>query len=492
MNTRLRSAAIVTVLATFCAAAAPPADAQVLFQDDFEDAVVNADGTIQAWDGPGNPSSMYLTGTHAFSGRRSLELNYVPGTFGASFMYRLFAGRDHVYFRWYQRWSPGFVWEPSATKMVILRPMGGYPQFYPQVMWGRGEFAIQAQVIAEANWDSRNFAQNVGDPVKFASDRWYCVEVFVKLNTPGVADGQLAAWIDGDLKLSYGGREFRGATPEDPAPSTATIQAIGLTGYYGGITTVPQAQTSWQDDVVASLERIGPDLVAEDFEVTSGVLPGWDGPSNPATMYVSGERPFAGLRSLELAYTAGSRGAGYAYQHFAGQERVYVRWFQRWSANFVWDPWVTGLIGLRPPSSYPHFYPLVTAAGRGFAIQAQVLADRQWGSENFFENVGEPVALEPERWYCIEVMVQLNAPGQADGALAAWIDEQPKLLYEGRRFRGASATDPSPSGARLSQLFVNGQYGGQTTVPHFQTAWQDDFIISPQRVGCRVPARTVR
>ena len=483
----------ISTLALLCAVSVPrQAPAQILFQDDFEDTAVNADGTLLGWDGPANSASMYLSGAQSFSGRRSLELNYVPGTFGASFMYRLFAGRDHVYFRWYQRWSPGFVWEPSATKMVILRPMGGYPQFYPEVMWGAGEFAIQAQVIAEANWDSRNFSQNIGVPIKFQANRWYCVEVFVKLNTPGSADGQLAAWIDGDLKLSYDHREFRGATPQDPAPSSATIQAIGLTGYYGGITTVPLAQTSWQDDVVASAERIGPDLVAEDFETDSNDLPGWDGPTRPSTMFASADRSLNGFRSLELAYVEGTNGAGYAYKHFGAQERVYVRWFQRWSANFTWNPWATGLLGLRPRSGYPQFYPLVASDGRGLAIQAQVLADREWGSENLFQNIGDPLVLEPERWVCFEVMVQLNTPGLSDGALAAWIDDRPALLYEGRAFRGSSPTDPSPPDARLAQFLILGQYGGPTMVPHAQTSWLDDFIVSPQRIGCSAPARTIR
>ena len=467
----------------------PVADAQVLFEDDFEDTVAGPDGFLSGWDGPADPSTMYLTGGHAFSGRRSLELKYLLGTHGASYMYRLFTGREHMYLRWYQRWSPGFIWEPSATKMAILRPMGGYPQFYPEVLWANGQLAIQAQVIAEANWDSRNFYQNVGEPVVFERDRWYCVEVFVKLNTPGAADGELAAWIDGTLKLSYAGRRFRGDSPFDPAPSTARIQAIGLTGYYGGITPVLQPQTSWMDDVVASLDPIGRDLASEDFEAP---LSGWDGPSNPATILVSDRSAARGAQSLELAYEPGSYTAGYMYKHFRGQERLYVRWFQQWSEGFAWAPWATGLIGLRPVSGYPHFFPLAAGPAATFAIQAQVLADRQWGSENFFQNEGASVSFEPQRWYCIEVMVQLNTPGAPDGTLAAWIDEERKLFYDGRAFRGTEAGDPSPPTARLGQLLVVGQYGSDTPVSQRQFSWQDDLIISPQRIGCQTPARPAR
>jgi hypothetical protein len=97
----------------------------------------------------------------------------------------------------------------------------------------------------------------VGDPVVFQPQRWYCIEVFVKLNTPGLPDGELAAWIDGDLKLSYTGRQFRGLLPTNPAPPTALIESAFIAGQYGGLTPVPQLQFSWHDDHVVSSERIG-------------------------------------------------------------------------------------------------------------------------------------------------------------------------------------------------------------------------------------------
>jgi hypothetical protein len=482
-----RRAILIVVLFALGTAAAPPADAQVLFDDDFEGTIVNADGTIGAWDGPPDPSSMYITDRVARSGRQSVALEYVPGTHGASFMYRLFLGQDRLYVRWYQRWSPGFVWEPAATKMVILRPIGGYPQFYPEVLWANGQLAIQAQVIAEANWDSKNFYQNVGEPITFESDRWYCIEVFVKLNTPGSADGELAAWIDGEQKLVHTGRTFRGSSPTDPAPSTARIEAVGLSGYYGGVTLVPQQQFSWQDDVAASLQPIGLRLVSDGFETTDAPASGWDGPSAPSTMYVSDAVSHWGRGSLELSYTPGSHGAGYSYNLFDPQDRTYFRWYQRWSAGFVWEPSSTSLTGIRPWYGYPHFYAFAAGSAGEFVLQAQVVADRGWGSENLFQNRGDPVSFAPDRWYCIEVMVQLNTPGVPDGAVTAWIDGEEKLSYDGRQFRGTSATDPAPSTARLGALLISGQYGGQATVPQQQFSWHDDYVAATERIGCSAP-----
>ena len=162
-----------------------------------------------------------------------------------------------MYLRWYQRWSPDFAWEPSGTALTGITASGGRLQFYPFTFGGDGTFAVQAQVVAEQNWGSENFLVNRGDPVKFAPDRWYCLEVFVKLNAPGASDGQLAAWIDGEQKLSYDGRQFRGADPGDPSPPATGIDSMIVAGHYGGLTTVPKLQFSWHDDYVGSTERVG-------------------------------------------------------------------------------------------------------------------------------------------------------------------------------------------------------------------------------------------
>ena len=481
-----RAVSMVAVMSVLAGGAR--AQAQAIFEDDFEEDTVVSD-IIGLWDGPHDPSTMYLTDRMAHSGRRSLEMKYVPGSHGASFMYKEFPGRDQLYVRWYQRWSPGFVWEPSSTKMVILRPIAGYPEFYPEVLWANGQLAIQAQVTREANWDSENFYQNRGDPVVFASDRWYCIELFVKLNTPGAADGEVAAWIDGELKLQYLGREFRGSLPTDPAPSIAQMQAVGASGYYGGVTEVPQEQFSWQDDFVVSTQPIGFQFLSDDFEDdttdASGAISGWDGPARPSVMYQSDEQPHSGVRSLQLDYAPGSIGAGYMYRHFPGQQQVFLRWYQRWSPGFMWEPSGTGLAGVKTSSGYPQFYPFAVGVDGTFAIQAQVVAEQQWGSENFFVNLGDPVAFVPDRWYCIEVFVKLNTPGAADGRLAAWIDGEPKLFYDGRQFRGTSPDDPAPSTAALDALLVTGHYGGLTAVPQQQSSWHDDYVGATERIGCR-------
>jgi hypothetical protein len=179
------------------------------------------------------------------------------------------------------------------------------------------------------------------------------------------------------------------------------------------------------------------------------------------------------------------------YNYFRGQEQIYFRWYQRWSPGFEFDVSSTSLMGLRPSYGYPHFYPFVAGADGQLAVQAQVLADRGWGSENLFQNEGPPVAFQPERWYCIEVFVKLNTPGLADGAVAAWIDGERKLFHAGRAFRGTGPADPAPSTARIDALMIAAQFGGWSTVPRLQFSWQDDLSASTQRVGCRASSAII-
>ncbi len=229
--------------------------AEVLIIEDFETATTDSTGGISGWDGPADPSVMYITDKVSFDGKRSLELRYNPGSVGASFMSRKFPAQDQMFHRWYQMWSSGWLWDPISTKMVIYGPGLGYPQFYPEVLWGNGELSVQAQVIAEASFDSKNFFQS-GTPIKFEANKWYCIEVKVKLNTPGKADGELWVWINGNQKMGYINREFRGDKPSDPAPSTAKIERLTISGSYGGTSKVPELQFSWHDSHVVSTDRV--------------------------------------------------------------------------------------------------------------------------------------------------------------------------------------------------------------------------------------------
>lgn len=79
-------------------------------------------------------------------------------------------------------------------------------------------------------------------------DRWYCLEQMIRVNDLGQANGELAAWIDGQLYLHY--RHLRWRLAEEVRPKRIDF------GIY-----LHQAQrdnTVWYDEVVLSTGYIGP------------------------------------------------------------------------------------------------------------------------------------------------------------------------------------------------------------------------------------------
>ena len=79
-------------------------------------------------------------------------------------------------------------------------------------------------------------------------DRWYCLEQMIRVNQIGRADGELAAWIDGQLYIHYKGFRWR----TDPG---LKIKRADL-GIY--IHEARRDNAVWYDDVVLSTGYIGP------------------------------------------------------------------------------------------------------------------------------------------------------------------------------------------------------------------------------------------
>ena len=79
-------------------------------------------------------------------------------------------------------------------------------------------------------------------------DQWHCLEHMIQVNTPGQADGELAAWIDGKLYIHYTG--FRWRTSADVRVKRFDI------GVY--VHHAAKDNTVWYDDVVLSTGYIGP------------------------------------------------------------------------------------------------------------------------------------------------------------------------------------------------------------------------------------------
>ena len=83
------------------------------------------------------------------------------------------------------------------------------------------------------------------------NNRWYCIEQYVKMNTPGKNDGILRGWVDG--KLAFEKTDVRMRDVPD-----LKIERIWINIYHGGTWTADTDDHLFIDNVVIAKKYIGP------------------------------------------------------------------------------------------------------------------------------------------------------------------------------------------------------------------------------------------
>ena len=77
---------------------------------------------------------------------------------------------------------------------------------------------------------------------------WHCYEFMVKANTPGLRDGRLAAWLDGNLIADFPNLRLRDL-------NTLKMNKFGISMHcYNN----PVETHKWVDNVVVATSYIGP------------------------------------------------------------------------------------------------------------------------------------------------------------------------------------------------------------------------------------------
>jgi len=83
------------------------------------------------------------------------------------------------------------------------------------------------------------------------NNRWYCIEQYVQLNTPGANDGILRGWVDG--RLAFEKTDVRMRDIAD-----LKIECVWINIYHGGKWTAPSDDHLYIDNVVIANRYIGP------------------------------------------------------------------------------------------------------------------------------------------------------------------------------------------------------------------------------------------
>lgn len=237
-----------------------------LFADDFES------GTLDAWQDGINPSfHRVVRGSGAQSGSHYLAVSFPPGRDGGWLTRFFLPGDDSMYVSYYVRFPASWS---GGTKLVAFygsRTDDQWSGFGKAGLCPNGTDFFAAMLLAEETGNPgpvrfytyypamRREPNGVtcwgryGDgsesympPLTLSPDTWHRIEFFVRLNTPGQADGRQAFWIDGTQRGSWSGLSFRD-TP------MLRLNAVQLTfSVTGG---VPQPQELHVDNLVVQNAR---------------------------------------------------------------------------------------------------------------------------------------------------------------------------------------------------------------------------------------------
>lgn len=201
---------------------------------------------------------------------RALRVHVEKGShYGVSlafpFQKRLGYEPEEVYFRYYLRLADD--WTPRQGGKLP-----GFDGTYGRAGWGGrpvdGTDGWSARGLFEGRKDDRtpigfycyhmdmrgrygsNWVWNRDDLGFLLNNRWYAIEQYVKLNTPGKADGILRGWVDGQLAFEKTDVRFR-------AVDTLKIEAVWINVYLGGTWTAERDHHLYLDEVVIASQPIG-------------------------------------------------------------------------------------------------------------------------------------------------------------------------------------------------------------------------------------------
>ncbi|HJX18597.1 MAG TPA: hypothetical protein VJ437_10420 [Acidiferrobacterales bacterium] len=234
------------------------ARAEVLFQDDFES------GALDRWF-LWQPERIAIVEAPGFPGSRVLRIRYeVPDGPPAhqddneSVQVSMHTHDLHSFFvrgRFYVATPPRLPAGYMGRKLFYIF---GYPHYAADFNDGNQSWAVIVGVpnmaVGVDVWstDGTDNFDTVWELAPIVFDRWYAIEVGVRLNTPGLADGELRLWLDGALIFERTGIRFRDNLK--PLGRVMVGDQINRAGNEVGYSE----ERYWDDIAIANSGPIGP------------------------------------------------------------------------------------------------------------------------------------------------------------------------------------------------------------------------------------------
>lgn len=263
-------------------------DPRVIFADDFEGYASGGD-LDRRWDAVYNRTDLTTTAANVYAGAKALELTApAQGNELSNGVAKVLASElDVLYLRYYSKFDASFdvvgsshngggisghyFVNGNATPGV---PADGTNKFLVEFENWRGEAATaspgeqnvyiyhpeQRSDYGDHFFPDGTVLPNSSIPGDFGAGfvarpdvtpqlgRWYSYEVMLRANTPGVRDGRITCWIDGEIVADFPNLRLRDV-------GSLKIDRFGLSLHFGSNPTLTH---KWYDNVVAATAYIGP------------------------------------------------------------------------------------------------------------------------------------------------------------------------------------------------------------------------------------------
>ena len=200
----------------------------------------------------------------------SLKTQYRAGhkaDFGLNTTIISFPETDNVYIRWYQKWSEDWSWPTDQQKLAKVKGAEQSQNF--KLSWGNNYINVtkkspppyedynETYVFADLSeireapsaWRESD-SDDTTDNYRLETNRWYCIEIMVRSNTPNLSDGQLTYWIDDARRFHLSNTSNRGAS--NRGISHVELQHVLQTEGESNFVDTP----TWMDNIVISDQRI--------------------------------------------------------------------------------------------------------------------------------------------------------------------------------------------------------------------------------------------
>ena len=147
---------------------------------------------------------------------------------------------------------PGFAGIYSSSARGCIRPTETAKGWSARTMFGAPgtQGAPEGKVPVGTYLYHANQAGDCGDGLWWGNleqGRWYCVEGYVRMNTPGKNNGVLRAWLNGNRKLNMTNVQYRRA-----GETNIGVRHMWHNVYFGGTWPTPNPLSLQYDEVVVS------------------------------------------------------------------------------------------------------------------------------------------------------------------------------------------------------------------------------------------------